>query len=251
MIGLRTILVGLAIFLCSMTAAAQSDLRVLKGGPDTVVPGNNVTYTITVANDGPDAAAAVDFSDNIPNGLTFVSLTPSTPGIFTCSTPSVGSGGAISCSAVNFANGGSVQFTLVLNVPAETAEGVTFNNIATVAVTEGTDNNGGNNSSSWVFLTVSSDQSDLSVTKTGPGTAAVDSDVTFTIQVTNGGPSTADTVTLTDNIPSGLTFVSMTATMNPGIFDCTPLPAPGSGGTITCTASSFPSSTTVQLRPMK
>src|SRR5436190_23734728 len=55
---------------------------------------------------------------------------------------------------------------------------------------------------------------DISVTKSGPADpVAIPSDVTYTVTVFNGGPDnvtalTTGPITLTDNIPSGMTFQS-------------------------------------------
>ena len=58
--------------------------------------------------------------------------------------------------------------------------------------------------------------------------------LTYTVAVTNGGPTHASNVSLTDALPIGTTFVS--ATM-PG-WTCT-TPAVGANGTVTCTLASF------------
>jgi uncharacterized repeat protein (TIGR01451 family) len=53
---------------------------------------------------------------------------------------------------------------------------------------------------------------DLSITKTGPATAAPNTNITYTITVSNAGPSSATSVAVTDVLPAGLTFVSATPT---------------------------------------
>jgi uncharacterized repeat protein (TIGR01451 family) len=53
-------------------------------------------------------------------------------------------------------------------------------------------------------------QADVGVTKTGPATLQLGSDLTYTIKVTNHGPSDATGVVVTDAIPAGTTFVSVT-----------------------------------------
>lgn len=63
--------------------------------------------------------------------------------------------------------------------------------------------------------------SDLSITKTGPATAASGADVAFTVTVTNAGPDDASFVDMFDTLPTNATFVSVTqqsgppATINP------------------------------------
>ena len=55
--------------------------------------------------------------------------------------------------------------------------------------------------------------------------------------MTNGGPSDASTVTLTDAVPAGTTFAAETQNSGPA-FNCI-APAPGATGTITCTIATF------------
>ena len=49
-----------------------ADLTVNKTGPGTVDAGQNLTYTITVTNNGPSDASAVVAQDTLPAGVTFV-----------------------------------------------------------------------------------------------------------------------------------------------------------------------------------
>ncbi|MFY9621980.1 MAG: hypothetical protein WAM70_14665 [Pyrinomonadaceae bacterium] len=73
---------------------------------------------------------------------------------------------------------------------------------------------------------------DIAVTKTTEsGLVAADTDVTYTVSVSNSTGSTGST-TLTDTVPANMTFVSAVV---PDGWDCGMLPTPGSGGTITCT----------------
>lgn len=65
---------------------------------------------------------------------------------------------------------------------------------------------------------------DLSIVKTdSPDPVSQGATLTYTIAVTNSGPSTATGVTVVDNLPAGVTFVSST---NPGCVH--------SNGTVTC-----------------
>jgi uncharacterized repeat protein (TIGR01451 family) len=49
---------------------------------------------------------------------------------------------------------------------------------------------------------------DVSVIKTGPANVATSSNLTYTITVSNAGPSAASSVVATDSLPAGVTFVS-------------------------------------------
>jgi uncharacterized repeat protein (TIGR01451 family) len=58
--------------------AATADLSVDKSdGPDPVAVGSELTYTIAVANAGPDPASGVALEDKLPSKLDFVSAVPS------------------------------------------------------------------------------------------------------------------------------------------------------------------------------
>ena len=51
----------------------SADLSVTKtDSPDPVIAGNNITYTITVTNNGPSDAQAVTFADAVPAGTTLM-----------------------------------------------------------------------------------------------------------------------------------------------------------------------------------
>ncbi len=63
--------------------------------------------------------------------------------------------------------------------------------------------------------------------------------LTYTITVTNGGPDAATGLTLTDAIPAGTTFASLTAAAG---WACT-TPAVGATGTVTCTAATLAAAT--------
>ena len=87
--------------------------------------------------------------------------------------------------------------------------------------------------------------SDLGVTKSAPATAPADSDVAFALSVTNIGPDDADTITLNDPIPAGMTFVSLAQDTGPA-FACAN-PGVGANGPITCTLAILPSGVTANF----
>src|ERR1700680_4073918 len=59
---------------------------------------------------------------------------------------------------------------------------------------------------SWLAAAQSAD---VGVTKLGADLAPANTDVPYTLTVTNGGPDPAANFTLTDPIPAGMTFVSL------------------------------------------
>src|SRR5439155_650120 len=54
------------------TVATAADLHISKSdSPDPVTAGNNLTYTLTVSNNGPSFARNVSFSNAVPAGTSF------------------------------------------------------------------------------------------------------------------------------------------------------------------------------------
>jgi uncharacterized repeat protein (TIGR01451 family) len=212
------------------TVAASADLSVTKTDAfDPAAGGINFNYTITVTNAGPSPAASVSLSDTLPAGTTFVAL--SSPGGWSCTTPAVGSGGTVTCSNASLAVGGAV-FTLTVAIAPSTTG--TISNTATVSSTT-TDPNPGNNSDTETTLISSA--ADISVTKVDtPDPVQAGANLTYTITVGNAGPSNAPTAGLSDTLPAGTTFVSLSS---PGGWSCT-TPAVGAGGTVTCSNPSMP-----------
>src|SRR5205814_10001349 len=60
------------------TVSAQADLSINKTAPATAIAGNNISYSITVANGGPSDAASVTWTDALPANTAFVSLNQTT-----------------------------------------------------------------------------------------------------------------------------------------------------------------------------
>jgi uncharacterized repeat protein (TIGR01451 family) len=237
------------LILCFATGAAlaQSDIYVTKDGPSQTSAGATFSYTITVGDLGPDATApAVELNDALPAGLTFNSLSQSGPDTFVCSPPAVGTNGTVTCDAATM-NAGDVQtFTISVSVPNDAADGTDYLNTATVSSSnDPTDEN----NSAVLGTAIPENVADVSITKSGPTAAPPDTDVSYTITLTNLGPADATSVswkdTLPNSVPAGsqLTFVSFNQTSGP-TFSC---PSPGT--TVTCTLPTFPagSSATFQF----
>ncbi|HMF04739.1 MAG TPA: DUF11 domain-containing protein, partial [Acidimicrobiia bacterium] len=219
----------------AQTAVQSADVAVTKTDSlDPVPAGANLTYTLTVTNNGPAIAQNVTLSDPLPAGTTFVSLSPASG--WTCTTPSVGATGTVSCAVPSLGNGASAVFTIVVTVGAGLPDGTVISNTASAQSTTG-DANPANNSATQT--TTVGATADVSVTKSAPATVPSESDLSYTITATNAGPSPSQGVTLTDTVPAGTTFVSLTV---PSGWVCN-TPAPGGTGPVTCTASTFPSAT--------
>ncbi|PKV51198.1 putative repeat protein (TIGR01451 family) [Aquimarina sp. MAR_2010_214] len=176
----------------------KTDLDVTKT-VNTTAPsvGNNITFTITATNNGPDDATGVKVTDNLPSGYTFVDATALT-GTYANNTGiwSVG----------NLSNGASATLDITATILA-TGD---YANTATITG-EQTDATVSNNSAT-VTPTVSNPTADLGITKTvNIATPDVGNNIIFTLTATNKGPEDATGVKVTDNLPSGYTFVNATA----------------------------------------
>jgi uncharacterized repeat protein (TIGR01451 family) len=198
--------------------------------PDPVNTGGTITYTQTLTNNGPDAAANAKIVESIGSGVTFQSVSASAG--FSCTTPAVGGTGTITCSIASMANGATASFTVIVNVTA--VSGSIMNTV--VGSSDAFDPVTTNNSATAITTINVPLSADLVITKTTPTTSAAPGNpISYTITVTNNGPSTASSVTMTDLLPTSLLFQSIAA---PGGFSCT-APAVGATGTISCTGASL------------
>ncbi len=84
-----------------------------------------------------------------------------------------------------------------------------------------------------LFATSAMAASDLSVTVTdSPDPVTAGDNLTYLITLTNSGPDTASSVTMSLPLPVGTTFLSLSTS---GLWNCT-TPAVGATGTVTCTS---------------
>ncbi|HJQ70332.1 MAG TPA: DUF11 domain-containing protein [Blastocatellia bacterium] len=88
---------------------------------------------------------------------------------------------------------------------------------------------------------------DVAILKTGPaGPVSRGSNIAYTITVTNNGPAPARDMTISDTLPAGTTFVSLSLLSDPGTPLVCSTPPVGGTGTVTCSLGllSTPGSTT-------
>ena len=163
--------------------------------PDPATVGNNLTYNLTVANAGPDAANGVLVSDTLPGSATFVSVSSSQG--------SCNGTASVSCYLGSLAVGGSATVTLVVQ---PTTAGVPLSNSATVtsAVTDPVLANNTGTSSTMVNNPVPT-ITNLSPANKAPGGTAFTLTVNGTNYV-NGGVS----VVQWNGVARTTTFVSST-----------------------------------------
>ncbi len=197
---------------------SQAAISVTKDdGVTEYVPGTSLTYTITVSNTGPSDALGVSVTDAIPPQFTSWTWTCVTTGGATCN----GSGGAINTNfsdTVDMPAGSTITYTVV----AQVASSATGNLTNTVTISHPADTTPGDNSAS--DTDTPNPQADLSVSKDdGVTVVAPNSTITYTITVTNAGPSDAVGATVSDPKPAQIdTWSWACTTQSGGASGCTP-----------------------------
>lgn len=198
--------------------------------PDPVPAGGVATITMTLQNNGPDAASGVKLGDTIPPGSTFVSLGASDGG--TCT--SVAPYECIWAASVPFQASRTVTLQVILP-----AAGVWPNSASVSATTA--DPNGSNNSLSRNITAVAA--ADLRITAShnaAPG-AVAGTPYSYTLNVSNGGPNalpSGQSATVTFNVPAGATITGVPTGSG---WSCSPSGGyplsnpPSPGALITCT----------------
>src|SRR6202030_3994814 len=152
----------------------------------------NLTYTISVTNFGPSIASSVVVTDTLPARVTFVSASGN----------GVNNSGVVSWSLGNLASGQVSNLTVVVTAPASGS----LTNTASVS-SPTSDSNSTNNAPPPVITSISP-VADVAIGKVAPAAVSAGSNVTYTISVTNFGPSIASSVVVTDTLPARVTFVS-------------------------------------------
>ncbi len=192
------------------------DVGIVKSHSGNFTVGQQGTFTLAVTNTGNvPTSGTISVSDNLPAGLTYVSATGSG---WACTA----NGAAVSCNTPQqLAVGASSAITLKVAVGAAAAPTV----VNTAIVTMPGDAVPGNNTSSDP-VTVIVPPPDLSIVKTATTSFVVGQQASYTLAVANVSVTpTSGTTTITDVLPSGLTFVSAAGAG----WSCSP-----SGATVTC-----------------
>ena len=209
----------------AMAQSADQELVSVVAAPDPVVPGQNVTYTVTVRNNGPDAAVNGGINAALSGLLTPISH--SAPAGFTCYV----SGTNLSCLHPAFPSGSTAVISIVARLAdaqVNFPDGTFTSNFAPSGTT--IDPIPGNNLRS-VTTAWDSPQIDLSVAvEDTPDPVGPDQFISYALHATHAGPDTATNVNVNVYNNGTLRFQSITA---PAGFTCTPL-AVGAAPILTC-----------------
>lgn len=213
------------------TSNRTADLSLTKvASPNPVGVGQELTYTLTVRNNGPSFVPNVFFNDQLPADVSLVSVSPPN-----CNP---------SCALGGMPSGFSTQVIIVVRPTkagkitnsAEVASAATdpnpSNNTASVTtdVVEPTPTRTSTPTRTYTPTATPTSQgriADLSLTKTAsPNPVRVGEELTYTLTVHNNGPNIAPNgVSLTDHLPTDVVLVSV---------DVPPPVCGYGGGTVSC-----------------
>ena len=236
------------------TVGSEADLVLVSktASPATVIAGEDLTYVISMRNDGPGDATNVVLTDTLGSLVGTGSLQSVVPTQGSC-TPVAPQNNAtinLSCNLGTVLNGGSASVTVVVRPSIATTGNRT--NTASVFSNDVGDPDRNNNTGS-VTSTVTA-KVDVQVTKTAnPSTVPAGATVTYVSTIRNNGPSTAATVTMTDTLPINGAFISLGAISGGGT--CSTVPTAGDvGGTLVCSwptiNSGSQNTVTYSVRPL-
>jgi uncharacterized repeat protein (TIGR01451 family) len=183
-----------------VTAAAGSDLQLGLEVDDVLTDETDtVTYTLKVINNGPADATGILIQDNWPATLGFDSATPS-QGAYNSGT------GLWDLGSL------TVGTTETLQLVGVVLNGTAGQIIAHGAVVSSFDQTDPNNTNDSVSVDITVQTVDVQVSQVvNQGTPEENSNVDFTVIITNLGPGVASGLEITDNLPAGMTFVSSIA----------------------------------------
>lgn len=198
----------------------------------------NITYTITVTNNGPATATGVEVANTLPSGLAFTSKTESQGnfnfwgGVWTVGNLEVGETATLDIVLFVLNNSAAISNFAQVKATNENDSDSTPNNSTGVPTEDDED------TVTIVPAGSNNNDIDLALSKTSNVSAAEEGDaVSFTLTVVNNGTVAATGVTVEDVLSSSLTFVSASATVGnyneaTGIWD---IGTVGIGGSVTLT----------------
>ena len=165
------------------------------GGASVAAPGGPVEYTVDVTNTSFEAVTVTSITDSIDGGDPFDVTTPATDPVLetTCAT------------GVEIPAGETYTCTFTVLVSGDGGELVEDTVVVAVVDDDDTPTDGTDDETTPVTPVV-----DLAVVKTADqATFTVGTEATYTLVVSNKGPSTATDVVVTDTLPAGLSLVSI------------------------------------------
>jgi uncharacterized repeat protein (TIGR01451 family) len=182
------------------------------GSPDTVPVGGVLTYSFSVINAGPSAATVI-LSVALPETVVFLS----TDRPDRCSAATVDDRPGVRCNFGGLV--GSISVNILVSPRAEGPITSTARVEGQVFDTDHTDNTMTINTT--VTPAPPADVAIISKTDV-PDPVTVGTPLRYTVEAVNNGPGTATSITITDTLPAGVTFISASGRCNEasGIVTC-------------------------------
>lgn len=202
---------------------AIADLEVAKSADvSEVLAGQPFSYQIHLVNNGPSTASGISISDTLPSGVSLTSISADSP--ITCNT--IGSN--IGCSAASLPVG---AYVIDIDVVAPMTVGP-ITNVCVVQTTTDDPNPIGPGECEDDGVIVEP-AADIEISKSStPNPVLAGQPLTYSIAIENHGPQAADDFLVTDTLPAGVVFQSVSAEA--------PLICSEASGTVSCSASSLP-----------
>ena len=233
----------------TITDVREYDLALIKSlnstGPFKV--GDNVTFDITVMNQGEWESGVFSVTDSLPPELGFVSASPAPS-----SDPGVGNSGAVVWIDSGLTISGTVSDTVTYSLVTQILSLPTgsLKNVAEITGDSGVDDDSDPTDGSGAtdtfndsdvtndqdpgdeddsdFETITVEEYDLALIKTVDtgGLVVAGDTVTFTVEIMNQGTYTSGNFTVQDTLPAGLNYISASPAPDAA-------PSVGTNGTIT------------------
>ena len=170
------------------TTVVRPELAITKTGPATALLNAEFDYTITVTNNGDGNATGTTVVDTLPADLMYVSSDPA----------GTASGSTITWNVGALEPGDSSTITLTVK---GTAGGAKVN-VATAS------SGGGNTSQPEARATTTILVPNIEIAKTGRAAMFVGNQAIYTLTASSTGDAPLTGVTITDTIPTGMSYVS-------------------------------------------
>ncbi len=185
----------------TITTVQNADLSITKMHTGIGIVGEEMSFTLQVDNAGPSEANNVTVTDTLPTGLEFVSAEGTD---WTCAAVDA----EITCELADplLPDASAPPITVTVTVLASAYPGVTnVTEVSSDAADPEPDDNTASDDLTVAPLV------NLTIDKRHQGDFTVGEQGTFTLQVTNEGPTPAPgPITVADTLPTGLTYVSAT-----------------------------------------
>jgi uncharacterized repeat protein (TIGR01451 family) len=187
------------------TTIGIADLAISKtASPQPVAYGDNITYKLTVTNNGPTDASGVNVTDELPDSVIYQSANASAGTAEHVS-------GNVTWAIGDLAYGESANLTIVVKAPSPSEPVIIINTATVTGIFPDPDTE--NNSASANTTVVPPESADLAITKTAsPEPVATSANITYKITVRNNGPANASNVSVTDELPESVGVLSDNAT---------------------------------------